>query len=398
MIRFMPDTWRDLLLRPIAMAAPDASVYVEIMAPDLRFVLAAALALLLAGLVLWRRRTGSQPTRGTLILAGAILAGMVPWMSTTANGRYFIPGLLAIGIVCIGLAWLMPLTRGARLAIAALVVALQGFVVQQGNPWGAWELAPWREAPYFDVEIPSELITREASYVTLSAISYSLVAPRFAPGSRWMSLANAPVADSHHPDAARAQAWLAAARPGRLYLFIPFIPGTSLPDGLPNQEVSRVIDEQLHSHRLALAQPQNCRLLHSRGLIGVALRPESRNNPDHTRQVGFWLCNVEHGTVAGAPPAEPTRFDDVFRGLEVACPRFFTGGIHTQRIPGGELRYYPASELKAYVMDDGAVFYKYYRAFSLVRIGTVDDVRSGKARVDCANIRGRSGLPWEREI
>jgi len=31
-------------------------------------------------------------------------------------------------------------------------------------------------------------------------------------------------------------------------------------------------------------------------------------------------------------------------------------------------------------------------------IGTVDDVVSGKATLDCDKLRGRSGLPWEREI
>ena len=38
MIRFLPDTWLDALLRPVAMAMPDGWIYVETMAPDLRFV------------------------------------------------------------------------------------------------------------------------------------------------------------------------------------------------------------------------------------------------------------------------------------------------------------------------------------------------------------------------
>ena len=35
MIRFLADTWRDAILRPVAMAAPNSSVYIEIAAPDL---------------------------------------------------------------------------------------------------------------------------------------------------------------------------------------------------------------------------------------------------------------------------------------------------------------------------------------------------------------------------
>ena len=47
-MRFQPDTWLEALLRPVAMAAADANVYVEIMAPDFRFVFVLAL---LAGLL-----------------------------------------------------------------------------------------------------------------------------------------------------------------------------------------------------------------------------------------------------------------------------------------------------------------------------------------------------------
>ncbi|MBK9198131.1 hypothetical protein [Candidatus Skiveiella danica] len=46
MIRFLADTWRDALLRPVAMAAPNSSVYIEIAAPDFRFVLALGLGVL----------------------------------------------------------------------------------------------------------------------------------------------------------------------------------------------------------------------------------------------------------------------------------------------------------------------------------------------------------------
>jgi hypothetical protein len=94
----------------------------------------------------------------------------------------------------------------------------------------------------------------------------------------------------------------------------------------------------------------------------------------------------------------PVRFDAVFSAIEAQCPRFFPTGAETRIISGGEMRTYYSSEMKVYVLEEGLVLYKYYRAFNPVRIGTRDDVLSGKAKVDCNNIRGRSGLPWEREI
>jgi len=33
-----------------------------------------------------------------------------------------------------------------------------------------------------------------------------------------------------------------------------------------------------------------------------------------------------------------------------------------------------------------------------VLVGKVDDLLAGKSRLDCDKIRGRSGMPWEREI
>lgn len=54
MIRFLPDTWRDWVLRPLAMAAPDSWVYTEVSAPDFRFAAATLFAALL--LATWWHR------------------------------------------------------------------------------------------------------------------------------------------------------------------------------------------------------------------------------------------------------------------------------------------------------------------------------------------------------
>ena len=62
------------------------------------------------------------------------------------------------------------------------------------------------------------------------------------------------------------------------------------------------------------------------------------------------------------------------------------------------MRSYPGSDTKAYVMDDGNVMYKYLRALNAVDVGTVAAVLDDRFRMDCDNIRGRSGLPWERQI
>ena len=191
MIRFMPDTWRDTILRPLAMIAPDAGIYIEIMAPDFRFAIAVVLVLVLTVLWLFLPNANKVEAKPAVVLTGVIAMAFVPWLGTTGNGRYFIPFLLAIGPLCIALIYLLPTTRLFRFALAVCVVGLQGFATQQASPWQSWGLAQWKEAPYFQVDWPADLATTPADYVTLSSISYSLVAPQLPAQSRWMSLANA---------------------------------------------------------------------------------------------------------------------------------------------------------------------------------------------------------------
>ncbi len=106
MIRFLADTWRDAILRPVAMAAPNSSVYIEIAAPDFRF----AIALVLAVLILISTRKTKLRPKGwlpPLALFALVFLSFIPWMQTTGNGRYFMPYLILIGPLCIALINLM---------------------------------------------------------------------------------------------------------------------------------------------------------------------------------------------------------------------------------------------------------------------------------------------------
>lgn len=404
-MRFQPDTWLEALLRPIAMALPRANVYVEIMAPDLRFVFVLALLVVLAGTALLGRRNsatsadgGSAPRRSVAVLTAALAVAFVPWLATTGNGRYFIAGLLLVGPVCIGLVRLLPGTRGLRVTLAAVMVALQAFVVQQAVPWQAWTMLSWKEPPYFQVDVPREAREQPASYVTMSAISYSLVAPMFHPQSRWMSLHNAPAPGSGVPDARRTEAFLAAAQPGRLMLLVPVVDGMLTPDRTPDARVSEAISSQLAPYRLAFSQPQSCRFLASRALAEMGL---GEKTPRQRSNAGFWLCHLTRiQPAAGSEVSSRTRHDAVFNLLEMQCPRLFPSGGDrgSVRLTNGELRSYLQAEMKAYVYDSGDVYYKYYRALNPVRVGSVDDLLAGRARVDCHSIRGRSVWPWDREL
>jgi len=402
MNRFEPDTWMAALLRPVAMAAPDSHVYVEMMAPDFRWVFALLLLVLLAVMRLRARggNAGAVAANGAdarpasvFVLLAALAVAFVPWLMTSGNGRYFLAGLLLVGPVCVGLAWRLPVTRALRLTLAAGMVALQAFAVQQSAPWQAWGLAQWKEPPYFQVDLPPEAKAEPATYITMSVISYSLLIPQFHPQSRWINLANAPVPGVSTFNSARTAAFLAKAQ-GKLRLLVPVVPGMLTEALLPDAKVSEVIDSQLEPFGLGFAQPQACRFLHSRSLATMGLRQKT----DKQRaQSGFWLCELRRVAPSARPAAYGRRYDPVFAALEKQCPRFLpaNGDGPSLALPNGEVRSYLQAEMKVYVYDDGEVFYKYYRELNPVFVGKAQDILSGRARIDCAGVR--AALPWGRD-
>lgn len=389
MIRFEPDTWIDAVMRPFAMAAPNANVYVEIPAPDLRFAVLVFLAI--AALLVWSRLGANR--KPVLILLAFTALSMWPWLGTSGNGRYYIPLLLAVGPLCVGLIALFPLTRSFRFFLALLVLTLQVFVVAQNSPWGAWAWLAWKDAPYFHVEVPPDKGEKPVTYVTISSISYSVIAPQFPASARWINMSAA-----SPRDAAWAQQFIAQANSP--ILVAPSIHQHMTADRQPTDEVRKALEGLLSPQKLSLEPGTRCDFLPSKGLAGIAIR---NGHGDDTRRAefGFWLCPLRHlvNSPGASKPEVPIRTQATFTRVEQLCPRFFQSenGV-TQIIAGGVVRHYSESDTRVYVLDDGAVLYKFWRALNPVQIGSVDDVLSGRAKIDCANIRGRSGLPWEREI
>jgi hypothetical protein len=393
-IRFLPDTLSDALLRPIAMAAPDAGVYVEIMAPDARFAFIAALVLIWVALA-WRRKWRVSPVMALLIFVSAEFA---VWLVTSGNGRYFVPVLLAAGPLCIALMHRWPSTKGFSGVVAAGVVGVQAFIVYQNNPWHSWQLAPWSNAPFFEVILDEEALTQPATYVTATSISYSLIAPKFPTASRWVNISSQPDPDNS-ADGRRVQGLLAASKSVRL--LIPSVPDHVTSMGYPSEQIVKVINGMLAGQRLALQEATKCRLLPSKGLASRAFREVAAIKPETLAKFGFWVCPLQYPVSRERPvviEGDP-RINRTFEAIEKACPRLFPSGeALTSRADGGFMRGYSSADMKLYVFDDGSVFYKYWRAINPTLIGTGDAVLAEGFKMDCNAIRGRSGLPWNRQL
>jgi hypothetical protein len=271
-------------------------------------------------------------------------------------------------------------------------LAWQAFLLTEISPWNAWTFVQWRDRDAFPVEIPPEVAATPATFVTLSNISYSLIAPRFHPQSRWINLSKLGSAASA-PDIRRATDFLGQSKQP-LRLLFPSLPGMAI-DGHPREELRAAVDAMLARHALALEPSDACRLLRSEGLERMAHGEDSTEDAQ-----GFWLCDLRHGSPAPAGSAPPTSpADRVFEAMERRCPKLFRRGeASTVPIPAGAMREYQGADTKLYVLNDGTVMYKYMRSLNPVIVGAADAVAAGRVQINCDQVRGRTVFPWQRDI
>ncbi|HEX2543244.1 MAG TPA: hypothetical protein VHL79_00100 [Ramlibacter sp.] len=412
MIRFEPDTWLEAVLRPVAMAAPNGWVYIEITAPDFRFLLVLLFAALLGvHLVRKRPKEGASGADRALRALGLLTAlAFVVWLATSGNGRYFMPFLVLVGPLCIALAARLPATPAMRTFAVSLAVVAQGFALAQNSPWAPidrWEWVGWKEAPYFHVDTAPVQADENITYVTVSNLSFALVAPQFPASSRWVNLSafegsqNANAAWHYKPVAAMLR-----EGEGRLRLFQRAQVNAMDPVSLqPTALALEHINGSLASHGLKVPGPQACRLLRSRNLsllTTVTSDVVGIQKDEVTGRAGFWACTLvrQQGQPLRVEPSPAQlRAGKVFARIEAACPRFFPPGQdQAQGIDGGTIvRYYGGTDTVLMLTAADELYMKYLRAMNPQLLGRGEEVLRPEFRLEC-NFRGRAGLPWEREI
>lgn len=404
----MADTWQEAVLRPLAMAAPNGWVYTEIIAPDFRFVFALGLALAAITAAVTQKR-GLAGSRPVFVLLGLTFLSFVPWMATTGNGRYFMPYLILIGPLCIGLISILSCTRAMKASIAILVLSVQGFALYQNNPWkpfGSWELAPWKDGPYFSVDIDPLAIDPNATYVSISQMSLSLVAPQFPASSRWVNLSPFNGSDVSRDSSTYEPVRKILQSSQSLRLFQRSAPSEMIPGtDQPNQQAIAKINAYLQPHRIKIKEPQDCNFFTSKSLFFTTFIGTDESTLEAERiksKAGFWICSLQY-PVASAPAAKVTDGEliakQVFERMEALCPRFFNPGQELVAAhPAGHARAYASSDSSLILTRDGDLYLKYTRALNPERIGKVNEILKPEYIVDCRKFKGRSGLPWEREI
>jgi hypothetical protein len=387
-LRFQPDSWIEGLLRPLILLDPSGYLYIEMLAPDLRF----AALLVLTGVALLLPKVRARLSMAARRTLGGLWLAFYVWTFAIGNGRYFIAGLLVVGPVLVLMVRLMPWTAAMRAATLVCLVALQALVVQMSFRHGEWALARWTEGPALPVPRPAGH-DRPAVYITLSANSQSILVPAFHPASRWVNLVGQAKIARGLPE---YEQWrvvidLPLPRYAVLYSVRP------RPDegAQPEADEEAKLRDSLARYDLARDTTQPCELHRSH------LKPAAATfNNGGPPALQYWICPLQAGEPAPKadpePPAPPA-LDEVFARIEQYCPRFFPPG-GGQPFVGemGRGRTYFATDTRLVVDTRDRVMFQYFRATASTFIGTADTVRRGEFSFDCDKLPGRYVYPWLR--
>lgn len=385
MLRFLPDSWLEGFLRPLLLADPAVGLYYEEAAPDWRF--AALLALLAIAALTGRLRRHITPMQGRMLLA--LMVTFYVWTFVSGNGRYFVTGLLIVGPMLVLVWQWLPGSRSFRWLVLGGIVVAQAWTVSSMYRPGAWALVGWTRGPALPIAA-TPLRESPAIFLTITSNSFSALAAKFHPESRWVNITGQTDLYPERPEYPLFRELMQSPLPR--YLLAPAIQHEGAPLPQPHPPAWEVIDRALAAQGLE-TEGRTCEL------VATGLWPH--DVPAHRARPGaFWVCPVRAGPAR--PPerqAQPqlNAMDDVFDRLEAHCPRFLRpGSAQTKRFADHWMRYYAASDMRVYVEDSGFVTYKYFRAFAPSVAGSVDDVRQGHIELDCSKLPGRYRVPWER--
>jgi hypothetical protein len=387
MIRFVPDTWWEGVLRPLLLADPVASLYVELHAPDLRF---AALVVLLLLVLAGHRSTRALAPAHWQLLSG-LAACFYLWTFLSGNGRYVLWLLLLAGPLVVLVAGRLKATLALRNTVLLGLLALQLWLVSITFEVNAWALRPWKHGPGLALaETP--LKHEPAVFVTIGTMSHSILVPQFHPQSRWANAGGQHEWVPGSPEQRRFAALLASPLPS--YAVVRASKLAMTPDRQPVEHAWVVIRRSLAQSGLVLSAPE-CQFVATE--MGG---PQFDLVSEQPRERGFWFCPIR----VAMPPAQDTgqtavasELDDVFARLEQRCPRMFPPGNSRTRLhDDGFARAYNHSDIGVVVNHAGYVYFRHIRAINPTELGSVSDVRAGRFEIDCQRIPGRYQPPWTR--
>lgn len=379
--RFTPHTLGDALLLPFRMLELRSWIYIESVAPDLRFAFLTAVvfaALIVQVVRRFRGILSEKAQAAPHALAAFTIVAFGFWVFSSANGRYGI----AVSIICgPALAALTATSiKNSKVVLIALtsLLALQLFHVDKGDR--RWSVEKWTRE-WFDLEIPQHLTEQAFLYISVGGNTNSYVLPFLAPDSVFMNPVGLVSFEVDGPGGQRVKTLLERYK-GRIRV-IALDPAMEITES-SFQAWVRSADTMIA--RLGYAvDPSNCEVIFS---AGVPYEPGHDFSNEVPRKRKLRTCLLTPRTFELADKRQ--RISAVADQIVHWCPKLFKPAYNVvERIPDGWFVNYPVSDTMLMFRDDDAILVTQTRTSKDIYLGTLADWETRTQRPDCATLPQR---------
>ncbi|MCA0242736.1 MAG: glycosyltransferase 87 family protein [Proteobacteria bacterium] len=368
--RFLPEDWRQWVLRPLLFAQTRRFATTEAFAPDLRPL---ALSVVVVAGAVWafaralrrqplRLESGTHATRYLVVFAAV---AFVLWMKLSGNARYALPLLAVAGVLLVrGLQTLLP-QRWARSAVLLLLgLQLLNYGLQYEHRFSP---TPWTSGPYLDIRVPERLREQPALHLSLGLQTNAAVAAFLHPDGAMINAVgqmsippSGPLRDAFD---AKVKAWQGRVR----FLFLA--------------------DNDQPPARPALLARRSDRITYG---LGLRVDWSDCERIAIFQQSLIWRTLLSCNAVA-QPHDDPTyaaarlRADRVFAVVEARCPQAYAPAPLVSDAGLNEWqRRYANTDIRVTIDAADNVVVSHHRSMETVRLGSVDDVISGRMHDPCA--------------
>jgi hypothetical protein len=395
--RFIPDSIGEALWRPFAMIDPTQMVHEELMAPDPRYAILVALAILLVLRWGWGRfdQASLRPstpqlnesTRVLVALGCGISLNWVLWLHMSGNSRYVLTMACVAAAVIIGMLFQIfesrPKVRNYILAIIFVTQAVQLYMGAEFR----WNGVPWG-GQWFDLSVPERLKTEPNLYLTLGPQSNSFLAPFLAKDSGFVNVAGGYTLDPEDASGARVRQLIRRFSPN---LRVVFLSSKSYENTERRAPLPQV-DSLLQGFGLR-SDMGDCATITVHGLppaLEIRYKTSLPQEPQNRNTTYVTTCRVVPDiTDRSALIARQRAVNLVFDRLEDACPNLFQPRrLVTVHYGDVWQRVYGATDIVAWVSYGRVKFSDQIRPHGIVDVGSENDWAKAPLRLDCGKRKG----------
>ena len=392
--RFIPHTLVSALWRPFTIISPARMVHEELKAPDLRYAVLVALAMVFIVCWVWRRIAVSRETTTPLALASShrmlialccgFSANWFLWLSGSGNSRYFLPMACVAGVIDVGL--LYRVTEGhpkIRGYVLAAVFSAQVIQLGIGTEF-RWNGVPWG-GQWFDISLPAKLRTEPNLYLTMGSLSNSFIVPFLNNGSGFVNFSGGYALGADGITGNRIRTLVRRYTPHLRVL----VTGAKLYEDAEKRSPRRVlVDDALERFGLR-TDMQDCLTIPIHGLPpALEIRIEtSRAVEPQSRDATFLVsCHVEAVNQAdqSALVERSATVKLVLDRLEDACPELFQPRRPVTEHEGkGWRRAYTNTDVTAWVSNGWVKFGNSVRGSPMIFAGRESDWAKASLNLEC---------------